>query len=131
MMRSDSILARLSPHANVDPFPPPAISPLKTSMPHFTTVGIVAKQGDPERVRVTLARLGAHLRSRTVDYLLDAESAYLLDAPMGVAFPVAELAVRCDLIVVVGGDGTLLYAARATAAQGVPLLGINLGRLGF
>ncbi len=100
-------------------------------MPHFTTVGIVAKQGDPERVRGTLTRLGAHLRSRDVEILLDAESAHLLDAPIGAALPAHELAARCDLMVVVGGDGTLLHAARATAAHGVPLMGINLGRLGF
>jgi NAD+ kinase len=100
-------------------------------MPHFSTVGIVAKQGDPEQVRGTLARLGAHLRARDVTLLLDAESAHLLDAPIGTAFPAAELAARCDLIVVVGGDGTLLRTARATAAHGVPLVGINLGRLGF
>ncbi|MBK5962903.1 NAD kinase [Thiocystis minor] len=100
-------------------------------MPHFTTVGIVAKQGDPERVRGTLARLSDHLRSREVACLLDAESSYLLDAPIGTALPLAELAARCDLIVVVGGDGTLLHTARATAARGVPLMGINLGRLGF
>lgn len=100
-------------------------------MPHFMTVGIVAKQGDPTRVRGTLARLSAHLRARGVDCLLDAESAHLLAAPVGAAFPIAELAGRCELIVVVGGDGTLLHTARATAAYGVPLVGINLGRLGF
>lgn len=100
-------------------------------MPHFSTVGIVAKQGNPEQVHGTLARLCTYLRSRQVCCLLDAESAHLLDAPIGTAIPLPELATRCDLVVVVGGDGTLLHAARATAAYGVPLMGINLGRLGF
>ncbi|MCA1805361.1 MAG: NAD(+) kinase, partial [Xanthomonadaceae bacterium] len=42
-----------------------------------------------------------------------------------------ELAARCDLAIAVGGDGTLLNAARSLADAGVPLLGINRGRLGF
>jgi NAD+ kinase len=43
----------------------------------------------------------------------------------------AELAARADLIIAIGGDGTLLYAARLASARQVPLLGINRGRLGF
>lgn len=42
-----------------------------------------------------------------------------------------ELAARADLIIAIGGDGTLLYAARLATARRVPLLGINRGRLGF
>lgn len=45
--------------------------------------------------------------------------------------PEAELASRVDLLVAVGGDGTMLHAARLAAPHGVPLLGVNRGRLGF
>ena len=45
--------------------------------------------------------------------------------------PADQLAAGVDLIVAVGGDGTMLHAARGAAAQGVPLLGVNRGRLGF
>jgi NAD+ kinase len=45
--------------------------------------------------------------------------------------PETELAANVDLIVAIGGDGTLLRAARNAAADKVPLLGVNLGRLGF
>lgn len=45
--------------------------------------------------------------------------------------PYAELAARCDLVIVLGGDGTFLHAARDIAHTDTPLVGINLGRLGF
>jgi NAD+ kinase len=100
-------------------------------MPQFNTVGIIAKQGDPEKVRATLRQLSAYLQAQRLEVLLDAESAHLLDAEMGTALPPMEIGARCDLVVVVGGDGTLLHAARMMAEHGVPLVGINLGRLGF
>jgi NAD+ kinase len=47
------------------------------------------------------------------------------------ALPVDEMGQRCDLAVVVGGDGTMLGIAREVARHGLPLVGINQGRLGF
>ena len=52
----------------------------------------------------------------------------------GSALPVvsrAQLARECDLAIVVGGDGTLLNAARSLTDSGCAVLGVNLGRLGF
>src|ERR1700691_5831397 len=52
--------------------------------------------------------------------------------PSGVeALPLAEVLERADLMIVIGGDGTLLYAAGLVAEHDIPLLGINRGRLGF
>src|SRR6185436_995943 len=48
-----------------------------------------------------------------------------------VAVPEEQIAERADIVIAIGGDGTLLYAARLVARHGVPLLGINRGRLGF
>lgn len=99
-------------------------------MAPFHTVGIIGKQqGDP-RVIATTRRLVAHLKRRGIDTFFDPATAEL--APTAAArMEIAELGRRCDLIVVVGGDGTLLHAAREMAVFNVPLVGINLGRLGF
>ena len=96
----------------------------------FRTIGLIARRGDP-RTGETLGRLIGLLRSRGLDFVLDAESR---DAWPGGDVPVAARTVlgeRCDLVVVVAGDGTFLDAARSLVDRGVPLLGVNLGRLGF
>ena len=96
----------------------------------FRTIGLIAKHGDP-RVSETLGRLIALLRTRGLDAVLDDRSAGALP---GADLPVVAreaLGRRCDLIVVVAGDGTFLSAARSLADHEVPLLGVNLGRLGF
>ena len=98
--------------------------------PVFRTIGLIAKRGDP-RVGETLGRLIAMLRPRGLEVVLDAGSR---DACPGDDLPVVERAAlgeRCDLVVVVAGDGTFLSAARSLVDQEVPLLGVNLGRLGF
>ena len=98
--------------------------------PVFRTIGLIAKRGDP-RVGETLGRLIGMLRPRGLDVVLDAESR---DACPGEDLPIVERAAlgeQCDLVVVVAGDGTFLSAARSLADQEVPLLGVNLGRLGF
>ena len=98
--------------------------------PMFRTVGLIAKHGDA-RVGRTLMRLVDMLHARGLDVVLDARSR---DAYPDADFRTAargELGRRCDLVVVVAGDGTFLSAARSLVDQGVPLLGVNLGRLGF
>jgi NAD+ kinase len=70
-----------------------------------------------------------HSRQLTVLALPDSASA---SAPAGVkVVPLPELIERTDLVIAIGGDGTLLYAAGLVAEHGIPLLGINRGRLGF
>ena len=98
--------------------------------PVFRTIGVIAKSADP-RVGETLGRLTGMLRRRGLNVVLDAESR---DACPGDDLPVVERAAlgrRCDLVVVVAGDGTFLGAARSLADHDVPLLGVNLGRIGF
>ena len=96
----------------------------------FHTVGLIAKHGD-SRVGETLGRLIDLLRARDLRVVFDERS--------GSTYPDCDLPVvardalghECDLIVVVAGDGTFLSAARSLVDQDVPLLGVNLGRLGF
>jgi len=83
------------------------------------------------RVAESALTLLPHLKKRGVQALLpDSEP---LDAPpdLAIRIPEDEIADRADLVVAIGGDGTLLYAARLVAHRGVPLIGINRGRLGF
>ncbi len=98
--------------------------------PMFQNVGLIARHDDP-RVGATLGRLVGMLRARGREVVLDHRSR---DACPGCDLPVVardEIGRRCDLVVVVAGDGTFLGAARALVDREVPLLGVNLGRLGF
>lgn len=93
------------------------------------TVGIVTKPRQPQ-VAAVAARLAEWFRERGVAPLMEADAASLTGQPaMGV--PAETLATRSDLVVVVGGDGTLLAAARLIEGRDVPVLGINHGGLGF
>jgi NAD+ kinase len=82
-------------------------------------------------VRDTAAALLPHLCARGLTTLVQQEAT---SAGFGdLVHPVGdgELAARAQLAIVIGGDGSLLYAARLVAASAIPLLGINRGRLGF
>ena len=90
---------------------------------------IISKPQKPE-LRTILPELISWLCSRNYHYIVDPESAAYIDA----ADPIEREEMpeqRPDLVIVLGGDGTLLSAARAFAKTTVPILSVNLGSLGF
>jgi NAD+ kinase len=96
----------------------------------FDTIGIVAKQNDP-RVAETCRALVDYLRGQGRAYLLDNGCTASVPEAAGPGLDCRTLAKSCELVIVVGGDGTLLRAARMLVDHDVRLLGINLGRVGF
>ena len=94
------------------------------------TCALVTRYAD-SRVAESVAALARHLASRGVVTLAPADDADPQDEPALQRVPESELSARADLVVAIGGDGTLLYAAGLVAERGTPLLGINRGRLGF
>ncbi len=93
----------------------------------FETVALVGLITD-SRVAEPMSALSIHLTKAGVDVVASSDIANHLQARSVVE---DELAQNADLIIAVGGDGTMLHAASLTAGLDVPLLGVNRGRLGF
>ena len=96
----------------------------------FNHIGLIGKSGD-HRVSETLRILAAHLTTQGYQLSADATTAALVPDLALAELSMAACGERCDIAVIVGGDGTLLYAARHLASARIPLVGVNLGRLGF
>ncbi len=97
-------------------------------MPEFRRVGVVSRPS-AETDAETLRRVARLVREKGRELLVDPTTARALGMSGGLELP--ELAKRADLGVIVGGDGTLLRAVRQMAPRGVPVCGVNRGRLGF
>jgi NAD+ kinase len=96
----------------------------------FDTIALTGKYRDP-RVGDSMLILARHLVAAGVRVLLDPDIKMEFPDTEVESLPEAKLARAADLLVAVGGDGTMLYASRLVAGHDLPLLGINRGRLGF
>jgi NAD+ kinase len=93
------------------------------------TIGIIVKDKS-EAVATTLRALHECLTQKSCKILLDTQGEGLLPRDVQVVDR-ATLGKQSDLAIVIGGDGTFLSAVRSLVDFNVPLLGVNLGRLGF
>jgi NAD+ kinase len=90
-------------------------------------IGIIAKGNKPEAVQV-VKELVNWLKDRKVECVVDTAIAKAVSHP---ALDKQEMPGAVEMVVVLGGDGTLLAAARALQKKPIPILGVNLGGLGF
>lgn len=95
----------------------------------FKTIGLLGKPSDPS-ITATLAVLYAYLKQHC-SVIVATESVQYIDDKSVASCSADELGQRCDLVIAVGGDGTFLSAVRVTADYDIPVIGINLGRVGF
>jgi len=91
---------------------------------------LIGRFSDP-RVAESALTLLPHLKKRGIRALLPDTDPLVVSADLVERVPEDQIASLANLVIAIGGDGTLLYAARLVAHRGVPLLGINRGRLGF
>ena len=93
----------------------------------FKTIALVGRVDD-DRVVQPMRSLAEHLTKAGVSVIADSATADVADAH---AVAESDLGKQADLVIAVGGDGTMLYGARLIGEQSTPLLGVNRGRLGF
>jgi len=96
----------------------------------FQTIGIIGKPSDSE-ITDTITRVCTYLVAENYRVLVAENSAKFVQNIRIQACDISEFGEHCDVVIALGGDGTFLAAARAIVAHDIPLIGVNLGRLGF
>jgi NAD+ kinase len=97
-------------------------------MPEITTVGIISKPNITQAADIVCGLL-EWLNQRRIAARYDAQTAHY--ARTSEFYPREQVPEGADLLIVLGGDGTLLSAARVAADRNIPLFAVNLGHLGF
>ena len=96
----------------------------------FNTIGIITKP-EAESARQTLQSLCDFLQHKDCTVILEEQAPDIINNCGFTKACRETIGKQCDLVIVIGGDGTILNASRSMVDARVPLLGINVGRLGF
>lgn len=96
----------------------------------FRACALIGRHSD-SRVADSMLTLAQHLTARGITVLVGRDVQLDFGAVRVTAVEETAISQRANLVIAIGGDGTMLYAARLVATNDVPLLGINRGRLGF
>jgi NAD+ kinase len=99
-------------------------------MDYFQRIGLLSSI-DAEEVKQSIQKLASFLKAQGRDVIYEQKTAELVGWQVDKSLEINEFLKSIDLVVVIGGDGSILGACRKIASSNVPLLGINLGRLGF
>lgn len=99
-------------------------------MTKFKTVALIGRRYT-QGVSETLTAIIKYLQKKNIDVIVEKETAIILHANGFKKIDGHKLTGKCNLIIVVGGDGSLLNAARTAVDQDIPVVGINRGNLGF
>lgn len=99
-------------------------------MVYFQRIGLLSSI-DAEEVKQSIQKLELFLQSQEREVVYEKKTAELVDWKVQNPLEINEFMESIDLVIVIGGDGSILSACRKIASSNVPLLGINLGRLGF
>lgn len=105
------------------------VAPVSTSA-QFKSVGLIGRNHS-EQTKTTAQRLVKCLEKLEVEIILSEILADLLEMPEADKGNEDYIAQQCELAIVIGGDGSMLGAARSMVTHNVPVLGVNRGRLGF
>ena len=93
---------------------------------HFHKIGIISRKPDTKRVAFI---------KELLEFLIKYNLTIYIDEEIGDfgdhTATKKSIREQCELAIVVGGDGSILYAARALAGYNIPVVGINKGKLGF
>jgi len=100
---------------------------MKTQFRHVALIGKYQAQGS----RSALEEIAHFLGSQGCEVAIEEDTARNTGLTQFPTLDVAGIGAQCDLALVVGGDGTMLGIGRLLAEFGVPVVGINQGRLGF
>lgn len=92
-------------------------------------VGIIANKSYSEQIAPFFKKFLEWLNENDVDFCVEAEFAELAGYPYGIS--ILTMLSKVELLIILGGDGTILRAARLMGKHQIPMLGIRFGRLGF